>query len=189
MQSYKMEVSKKEDGKYTRVGEVEVFYPLLSELGLSVEPSGKDESGFPTYSDEKVQYTFDAVLAAVKANARNKLVSGTATLKEGNKIAETVEELLATSDRNGEALKARREFIVAFRNWMPTIGKSAVVAAGFAEIADKRAGIVYQSDARKAALIQLLTDFAAALDAEKLATWQRFIVAIVEDCGKADPLA
>lgn len=189
MQSYKMEVSKKEDGKYQLVGAVDVFYPLLSELGIAVEPGGKDEAGFPTYSDEKVQYVFDAVLAAVKANARNKLVSGTATLKDGNKIAETVEELLATSERNGEALKARREFIIAFRNWLPTIGKSAAVAAGFAEIADKKAGIVYQSEGRKAALTQLLTDFAAALDAEKLSAWQRFIVAIVEECGKADPLA
>ena len=47
MQSYKMEVSKKENGAYVRQGEIEVFYPVLSELGLSVEAEQSVEEGFP----------------------------------------------------------------------------------------------------------------------------------------------
>ena len=62
MATYTMEVSKKEDGKYVKVSEVEVYYPLLSDLGISVEPAKLDEEGFPIYSDDKHQYVFDAIL-------------------------------------------------------------------------------------------------------------------------------
>ena len=104
MKSYKMEVSKKENGAYVKQGDIVIFYPLLSELGLNVEPTKDDEEGFPIYSDEKVQYVFDAVLAAVKAQARNRLVSGTATLKPGLSIASTVEELIESGGNKGDAL-------------------------------------------------------------------------------------
>ena len=67
MKSYNMEVSKKIDGAYVSQGKVEVSYPLLSELGFAVEPEKFDDDGFPVYKDEKAQYVFDAVLAAVKA--------------------------------------------------------------------------------------------------------------------------
>ena len=123
MQSYKMEVSKKENGAYVRQGEIEVSYPLLNELGLSVEAEKNDEEGFPIYTDEKVQYVFDAVLAAVKAQARNKLVSGTATLKPGLSIASTVEELLESGGNKGDALAAVREFLAAFKAWLPRLAR------------------------------------------------------------------
>ena len=135
MQSYKMEVSKKENGAYVRQGEIEVYYPLLNELGLSVEAEKNDEEGFPIYTDEKVQYVFDAVLAAVKAQARNKLVSGTATLKPGLSIASTVEELLESGGNKGDALAAVREFLAAFKAWLPKTGKSEKVQAAVYELA------------------------------------------------------
>ena len=70
MKSYNMEVSKKVDGAYVSQGKVEVSYPLLSELGFAIEPDSFDNDGFPIYKDEKAQYVFDAILAAVKAAAR-----------------------------------------------------------------------------------------------------------------------
>ncbi len=133
MRAFNMEVSTKKeiDGKnqYVPVGSVVVYYPLLSELGIGVSPAkyfkmveGKeveskedDADAFPSYSDERVQYVFDSVLASVKAQARNRLVSNTATLKEGLSIASTVEELLESGSNNkGEALANIREAGKAF---------------------------------------------------------------------------
>jgi hypothetical protein len=188
MQSYKMEVSKKEDKAYVKVGEVEVFYPLLSELGLTVEPTGKDEEGFPTYADEKVQYVFDAVLAAVKATARNRLVSGTATLKPDNTIADTIEALLATGERSGEALKQRREYFNSFKAWLPSTGKSAAWCLGMFDIITNVKNIPYQSPTRKATVKDLVAQHAATLDAESVAKWERVMTQIDENCTAADPL-
>lgn len=189
MQSYVMKVSKKEDGEYKEVGEVTVFYPLLSELGLPVEPSGKDEEGFPTYADERVQYVFDAVLAAVKATARNRLQSGTATLKEGNTIAETVEALLATGERSGEALKTRREYFASFKAWLPSLGKAAAFNTAVYDIVSNVKNIQYQTAKRKANILQLITDHAASLSAEDAARFERIIVQIGEACETAEELS
>jgi hypothetical protein len=84
MNNFKMEVSKKATvaGKpqYVKQGKVTIYYPLLADFGIAAEVKEIDEEGFPVYSDAKLQYVFDAILAAVKAQARNKLVSGTAML-------------------------------------------------------------------------------------------------------------
>lgn len=189
MRSYEMKVSKKEDGEYKEVGAVKVFYPLLSELGIAIDPTGDDKEGFPIYGDDKVQYVFDAVLAAVKATARNRLVSGTATLKEGNTIAETVEALLEGGDRNGEALKNRRDYLNAFKAWLPSLGKSAAFCQGMFDIANNAKNIPYQSEARKAALLGLITDHAATLNPEQVSLWERTITSIAEFCKAPDPLA
>lgn len=192
MQSYKMEVSKREgtgDVKaYVKVGEVEVFYPLLSELGLDVEPNGKDEDGFPTYADEKVQFVFDAVLSAVKASARNKLFAGTVELREGNKIAETVEELLSSGERSGLALAIRREYFASFKSFLNGLGKSAAYVAGMYDIVSNTKNLPYQSDARKKAIIDLVTAHAASLPSELVAKYERTILNINDLCSKVDPL-
>lgn len=188
MQSYKMVVSKKENGAYVEVGKVDVFYPTLDEMGLAVEPSGKDEDGFPTYADEKVQYVFDAVLAAVKASARNKLVTGTAELKEGNKIADTVEELLATGQRGGEALETRRAFLTAFKAWLPSLGKSAGFNTGIYDLVSSTKNLPYMSDARKKAVLGYVTSFASTLATDDVVKYTRILTQIDELCSAVDPL-
>jgi hypothetical protein len=188
MKSFNMEVSKKENGAYVKQGEVAVFYPLLNELGLAVESNGTDADGFPTYADEKVQYVFDAVFAAVKAAARNKLQSGTATLKEGATIASTVEELLATAERSGEALANRRDAIKAFVAFVPTTGKSAAVTAWVADQCKNVSGIQFQSQARKDLLLALVEAFVAALSAEQATKFSRFLTSLGEAASTAADL-
>ena len=204
MRQFQMNVSKKEDGEYKLVGSVVVPYPLLDELGLAVSPSsyektdkdGKavaaaadDAEAFPIYSDEKVQYVFDAVLAAVKATARNKLVSGTATLKPDNTIADTVEALIATAERSGEALKQRREYFNSFKTWLASLGKSAGYVTGMFDIVSNVKNIPYQSDARKAAVKSLVSQHAATLSAEAIAKWERTMTQIDEAASAVDPLS
>lgn len=188
MKSYIMEVSKKENGAYVKQGEIEVHYPLLSELGLTVEPSGADDDGFPTYQDEKVQYVFDAVLAAVKAQARNRLISGTATLKPGLSIAASVEELLESGGNKGDALAANREFLAAFKAWLPSTGKSEKVQAAVYELARNKASVSLQTDDKKQKFAVYLSNFAETLDAEKAARFSRALLALNEACEAGDAL-
>ena len=188
MQSYKMEVSKKENGAYVKQGEIEIFYPLLSELGVNVEPIKNDEEGFPIYSDESVQYVFDAVLAAVKAQARNRLVSGTATLKPGLTIASTVEELLESGGNKGDALAAVREFLAAFKAWLPKTGKSEKVQAAVYELARNKASVALQSDDKKQKFSVYLSGFAETLTAEQAARFSRPLLALNEACEAGDAL-
>ena len=188
MKSYKMEVSKKENNAYVKQGEIEIFYPLLSELGIDVEPTKDDEEGFPIYSDEKVQYVFDAVLAAVKAQARNRLVSGTATLKPGLTIASTVEELLESGGNKGDALAAVREFLAAFKAWLPKTGKSEKVQAAVYELARNKASVALQSDDKKEKFAVYLSGFAETLNAEQVARFSRPLLALNEACEAGDAL-
>lgn len=188
MQSYNMEVSKKENGAYVKQGEVEVFYPLLNELGLGIEADKMDEEGFPIYSDEKVQYVFDAVLSAVKAQARNRLISGTASLKPGLAIASTVEELLESGGNKGDALAAVREFLAAFKAWLPKTGKSEKVQAAVYELARNRASVAMQPDDKKAKFSNYLADFADTLNEEQAARFSRPLLALNDACEAGDAL-
>ena len=187
MQSYTMEVSKKENGAYVKQGEVTVFYPLLSDLGINVEATGKDDDGFPTYADDKVQYVFDAVLAAVKAQARNKLQSGTANLKPGLTIAETVEELLESGGNKGDALAAVREMLAALKTWLPSTGKSEKVQGAVYEMARNKAAISLQSDDKKQKMAGYLAQFAETLNAEQAQRFSRPLLALNDACEAGDP--
>lgn len=188
MQVYSLEVSKKVNGQYEKVGEVVVNYPLLAELGFDVEPSGKDDDGLPTYSDEKAQYVFDAVFAAVKAAARNKLVSGTATLKDGNKIAETVAELLTTGERNGAALQNLRDLLNIFKEWLPSTGKDSKTQAALYDLVSNRKALGLASDVVKGKVAGYIAQFAESLDAEQAAKYERILVALNDACESVNAL-
>ncbi len=188
MKSYQMEVSQKENGAYVAKGKIEVFYPTLDELGLNITAEKEDDEGFPVYSDEKVQYVFDAVLAAVKAQARNKLVSGTATLKPGLSIASSVEELLESGGNKGDALAAVREFLAAFKAWLPKTGKSEKVQAAVYELARNKASVMLQADDKKQKFAQYLADFAQTLTEEQAARFTRPLLALNEACEAGDAL-
>ena len=188
MQVYSLEVSKKVNGQYEKVGEVVVNYPLLSELGFDVEPSGKDDDGLPTYSDEKAQYVFDAVFAAVKAAARNKLVSGTATLKDGNKIAETVAELLTTGERNGAALQNLRDLLSIFKEWVPSTGKDSKTQAALYDLVSNRKALGLASDVVKGKVAGYIAQFAESLNAEQAAKYERILVALNDACESVNAL-
>lgn len=191
MNKFIMEVSQKdkEAGKYVKQGEVTVFYPTLKELGFEVEAEKNDEDGFPIYNDDKHQFAFDSVLAAVKAQARNRLVSGTATLKDGAKIAETVEELLESGAGNkGDALAAVREMLAAFKAWLPKTGKSEKVQAAVYDLASNRKGLALQPQDKKDKFAGYLTNFAETLTEEQAARFSRPLIALSEACEANEAL-
>ena len=180
MNVIKMEVSKKVDGKFNKVGDVEVFVPSLNDLGINAEASGTDEAGLPTYAVPSVQFVMDAVAAAVKAMARNKLQPQSVELKEGCSIAKTVEELLAPAERTGEALQVRREFFAELKSYLPTLGKSAAYCAQLYDIIYNVKGISAQSEARKQLISQTVAGLVLTFDDETLARYSRVVAGINE---------
>lgn len=209
MRKFTMQVTKLETAagetkaKAVPVGSIVVYYPLLSEMGLPVEPSsyvdydkdGKEiaatadnENAFPVYASDAVQLVFDALLAQVKATARNRLQTGTATLKDGARINSTVEEMLEETPRNGEALKERREYFASFKAFLGTLGKSAAYVQGMADIVTNVKGLPYQSQGRKDAVKAFVVQHAATLNAEQISKWQKIMTQIDENCSGADPL-
>lgn len=189
MKSFTMEVSKKENNAYVKQGNVTIYYPLLADLGFTSESVKDDDDGFPIYTDPKAQYVFDAVLAAVKAQARNKLVSGTANLKDGQKIAETVEELIEAGSANkGDALAAIREMLAAFKAWLPTTGKKQAVQSAVYDLAANRKGLALQTADKKAKFLGYLADFSATLTPDQAIRFERPLIALNDACEAADAL-
>lgn len=192
MKSYKMEVSTKQviEGvsQYVKQGDIEIYYPLLSEMGITIEPDSYDDEGFPVYKDSKVQYVFDSVLSSVKAQARNRLVAKSATLKPGLSIATTVEELLESGGNKGDAMAANREMLVAFKAWLPTTGKSEKVQLAVFDLAKNRAGLSLQDNDKKAKFQKYLVDFLATLKPEQVARFERSLEALNTACTEGDAL-
>lgn len=117
-----IEVNKKVDNKYSKVGDVTIHVPTLACFNIQAEQAKDKEGallvddGLPVYTTDEANWLQGAILAQVKAQARNKLVSGSAELKPGAKIATNFAELTAEGDRagNGAALQAIRELKTLF---------------------------------------------------------------------------
>lgn len=205
MNQFSMKVSTKENDKYKLLGYVTVYYPLLSELGFDVEPSKaaveytldsdgkpvcKDKTdepnqALPEYSDKRVQWAFDAVFAAVKADARNKLQTKSIELKPDATIADTVEELIATAERSGAALVLRNAMLVCFKEWLKTTDKSSAVQQGVYGLAASTTNLANQPQSKKEKFLEVYwTEFAATLDTDQLEAWERPMKA-VEDAANS----
>ena len=191
--SFEMVVSEKENGKYVPRGKVAVFYPTLADLNvLNATIKETSEDGFPVYADDLHAYTFDAVLAAVKANARNKLevVNGTVRLKDGLQIAETTEQLLESGGgNNGAALQAIRDFLAAAKAYLATTGKSSGVQAAVLAFFTKPDTLALVDDISKREKVrQYLADFVSTITTEQATAWQRRIEAIDAQCDAVSAL-
>ena len=196
MQKYLLDVSKKVDGKYEPVGEIEINYPLLADLGFDVTPKPVQlddkgiaiNKGLPDYADEKHQFVFDSVFASVKADARNKLVSGTATLKEGATIPETVEELIAVTERDGAALKAMRACLGAFKAWLPSTGKATKTCEAILALASNRKSLALQPAEKKQKFLVYVEQFAGTLIGEQISEFARTLQGLEVACQAVDAL-
>jgi len=108
-----IEVSKKVGNKREKVGTVEVPVPTLADIGL--EDDGSNVA----------KWVAKALRASALTDARNKLVSGTAELKAGAKIAATLDELAAPAENSGAALKEIGELKRQFAEYLQGLGLSA----------------------------------------------------------------
>lgn len=192
MQVFKMEVSKTEKvagkNQYVKVGDVNIYYPTVEEIagfcqGAKVAKVGDD--GIAEYESAEANWIQTAILSYAKANARNKLVSGSCELKEGLKIPETWEEFTAETGRSGEALAIMREAKAEFSEWISKQGKSEAVTKVLITLFNNRAALELQSQANKAKMQAYVESFAESLSAERLDRLQKPIENVLEACTES----
>ncbi len=186
-----IEVNKKVDNKYSKVGEVTIHVPTLDCFGIQAEQAkDKDgnllvDEGLPVYTTDEANWLQGAILAQVKAQARNKLVSGTAELKPGAKIATNFAELTAEGDRagNGAALQAIRELKTAFAKWVAGLGKSAAAQALLNGLFGNKQALAVQAAENKGKMAQYVTEFAETLSPEALEAGQKYLQSLLDVCS------
>lgn len=177
----KIDVSKKENGKFNKVGEQTIFVPLLADIIQYVtSPIKKDEKGqeiteegIPVYESDEANYVQGALLAAVKAQVRNKMIPGTATLKDGQKIPETWAELCAEGVRDGSGLALAREFKSAFAEWVSKQGLSEAAANTLVTLVSNKSALSLQNEGVKAKVAARLSAFAESLEPAQLEKFMR----------------
>lgn len=186
-----IEVSKKVAGKYSKVGDVTIHVPTLEDAGFTPEAQLDDkgqpvvEDGLPVYKSEAHNWILGAMLAQVKAQARNKLVSGTASLKDGAAIATDWAALTAEGDRggNGDALAAIREVKADFAKHVASIGKSQKAQETLTTLFSSKNSLALQSPENKAKMESYVAAFAETLDEVKLARYMRYLEGINVACA------
>lgn len=195
----KLDVSKKvsigpDKNEYQKVGEVVVPVPSLEAFGIQADTRKRteddgDDDGLPLYMDEKLDWLFGAVVAACKMQARNKLVSGTAELKDGQKIASNFEELMAEGERKGnaEALKLMKEAATSFAAYVQSLNKTAQTQALLIGLFRNRNGLAMQPDTQKAKFKVYLQQFAEQLAEADLARYAKILGGIEEACMPGAP--
>lgn len=186
-----IEVNKKVDNKYSKVGEVTIYVPTLDCFGFAAEQA-KDKDGsllvedsLPVYTTDEANWLQGAILAQVKAQARNKLVSGSAELKPGVKIATNFAELTAEGDRagNGAALQAIRELKTAFTKWVAGLGKSSAAQSLLNGLFGNKQALAVQAVDNKQKMAQYVADFAESLSPEALEVGQKYLQSLLDVCS------
>jgi hypothetical protein len=188
-----IDVSKKQNGKFEKVGEQAIHVPVLKDVipfitsEIKQDDKGNEvfEDGIPVYVSDEANWVQGAILAAVKAQARNKMVPGTATVKDGLKIAESWEELCAEGVRDGSGLALAREFKKEFEAWVQKQGLSEGAANTLITLVGNRAALTLQQQATKDKVKARLEGFANDLDPEKLEKFMRPLEAATNACSAA----
>ena len=186
-----IEVNKKVDNKYVKVGDVTIHVPTLASFGITAEQAKDKEGalliddGLPVYITDEANWLQGAILAQVKAQARNKLVSGSADLKPGAKIATNFAELTAEGDRagNGAALQAIRELKTLFAKWVAGLGKSAAAQALLNGLFGNKQALAVQAVDNKNKMAQYVADFAESLAPEALESGQKYLQSLLDVCS------
>lgn len=187
MQNVIMAVSKKSEvtKKYEKVGEVAITVPLLSDIAAIVagaKEKERDEEGLPVYEADEANFVQSAILAYVKMNARNKLIPGTATVKDGLKIPTNWEELCAEGTRggNGAALALAREVKEEFAKWANTLGKSAAAVKVLTDYFSNKTALALANADHKGKMKAYIEQFSESLSEEQLERYERPLTSILE---------
>lgn len=160
-----MPVSKRENGKAVKIGDVAFFVPALAAFGIDAKvESVSEEDGLPVYADPKADWLFSAVVAAVKQKVRS-ILDG-ATFTEGNSAPADFEALLAEGKRGGAgqwlALVAKLK--KAFAAYVAGLGKSAAVQAKLVEMFSNPKGLSMAANETKAKFRPYLEGFVEACE-------------------------
>jgi len=192
--AHTLDVSKKvsvgpDKNEYQKVGEMVVPIPTLEAFGVTAKVKEMGEDGLPVYEDEKLDWLFYAAVASAKMQARNKLISGTAELKDGQKIASTFEELVAEGEHKGnaEAMKLVREAVVSFAAYVQSLGKSVQTQAMLIGLFRNKQALALQPDTAKEKMKAYLNAYAETLAEADLSRYTKYLTSVEEACAPGAP--
>lgn len=176
-----------------KVGEVIIHVPLVHDLIKEAVPTVVDgkpvfsDEGLPVYDDDKYNWIQAAIFAQVKAQARNKLVSKTAELKDGASIATDWEGLTAETAGGGAIhLQLVREVKALFAQWVATLGKTqGAVTKILGGFNDPKVLLVADSES-KAKILGYVSDFVDTLDAETVQKYNKYLTKVTEAASSAE---
>lgn len=175
--------------KRKEIGAVEIYVPALTEIAkviVDAKETGKDEAdGMPVYDTQEANWVFGAIYNAVKMAARNKLENKSIALKDGLKIAETMQELTEEGQRgsNGEGLAILRDAKAAFSEWVATLGKSEATQTFIVTMFSNRQALATQKQDVKTKMAKYVEDFAVSLSEELMERFTRPLEAINAACS------
>lgn len=190
----KMEVSKTVEvagqAKRESIGFLELYAPTLEELGFEYKPASTDETtGELVYEDKVAAFLYNAVLAATKANARNKLdpKAPTLALRPGATLPANLEELVTpTVSNKGQALAERRALIESFKEWAHSLAKPDALKAALVMLFDKPDNLALQDADKRAKIKPYFEEFGNSV-AERLTDWQaNYISGVLDQCDAAE---
>lgn len=204
-----IDVSKRENGKFAKVGSTTIHVPMLKDIlpfitspikaekktvdGKEVEVEVVDDDGIPVYASDEANWVQAAIIAAVKAQARNKLNPGTATVKDGLKIPETWAELCAEGQRGqGEGLAILREVKAAFAEWLKLQNISEAAQNTLNTLFGNKAALAVQQKGTKDKVKARVEAFASTLADNLVERFERPLQSVIDACdaaAEADPLA
>ena len=152
------------------------------------EQKGIDNDGLPIYADKRFQWLFQAAVAQAKVQARNKLVNGTADLKDGMAIAANFDELTAEAG-TGEALKRARECLKAFAAYLGTLNKTPATVAYLLSMFRNKEALSTQDGGMKGKIAGYIDGFSDGLEDADLTRYSTILARIQEACKPAAELS
>ena len=187
MSMIKMSVSKTVNGKREEVGKQELYAPTLAEIMAAIQnpeaAKQDEETGELVYEGRVEQFVYGALVAQVKANARNKFVPGTTDLRPNATLPTTLEELVApTVSNKGQALAERRALIEMFKEYTSGLSKPDAIKAALIMLFDKPDNLVLQDADKRAKIKPYFEEFGNSV-AERLTDWQtNYIEGVLTQC-------
>ena len=177
------DLSKTEQGKRVPLTSIKIYCPTLKDFGINAEPVRVEKDGSPVYESNEANWLYTAIQQQVKAQARNKFVPQTATLRPGAKVAESLAELTAPSTGNkGAALVEKRTLLELFRGWLAETGKNEAVQKLLSTMLDRTDNLLLQEADKREKIKGYFVSFGEA-KVEVLTDWQiTYLTGAVEAC-------
>lgn len=175
--------------EYQEIGKMPIPVPTLAAFGIDAATRARkeedgDDDGLPLYEDVRMQWIFDAAVASCKASARNCYVSGTATLKEGQSISASFEELVAKGERIGNKvfMQMLKEATLSFASWFATLGKSSAALGMATQLFRKKEALELQPEGIKKNMAGYVAQFAEQLEPADADRYGKYLMSIAEAC-------
>lgn len=190
-QQVKMEVtstvSKNGQNTRERLGDVIIHVPLVSDLVSEAKQAVVDgkpaftDDGLPVYERDQDNWLQTAIVAQVKAQARNKLVPKTLDLRDGATIATDWEGLTAENVGGGAIhLQLIREVKALFSAWVGTLGKSQGAQAKIVGAFNNLEVLKVADAVSKDKILGYVSDFVETLSADDQAKYNKYLTKVAE---------